>query len=140
MDKTIKLSEFARKRGIAYITAHRWYKAGKIPGAFQMDTGSVFVKDIAAEEQSVTAVIYARVSNQSRKAEMQYQVDRCKTFCAAKGLIVDKVFSEVASGMNDDRKKLWLMLDSKPKIIVVEHKDRLTRFGFNYRSFFVNCC
>ena len=34
--------------------------------------------------------------------------------------------------MNDTRKQLWLALDSSPTRIVVEHKDRLTRFGFTY--------
>jgi predicted site-specific integrase-resolvase len=47
-----------------------------------------------------------------------------------------KIFSflrrEVASGMNDNRAEFWKMLQSNPTIIVVENKDRLTRFGFNY--------
>ena len=36
------------------------------------------------------------------------------------------------SGMNDNRKELWKAIDSKPTRIIVENKDRLTRFGFNY--------
>jgi predicted site-specific integrase-resolvase len=34
--------------------------------------------------------------------------------------------------MNDNRAEFWKMLESNPTIIVVENKDRLTRFGFNY--------
>ena len=34
--------------------------------------------------------------------------------------------------MNDKRPKLLALLESKPTHIIVEHKDRLTRFGFNY--------
>jgi len=45
---------------------------------------------------------------------------------------VDRVFKEVASGMNDNRKELNKLLEIKYKYIVIEHKDRLTRFGFNY--------
>jgi putative resolvase len=59
-------------------------------------------------------------------------VKRCEDFCSAKGLIVEKVFKEIASGMNDKRKILIKMLETNPKIIVIENKDRLTRFGFNY--------
>ena len=43
------------------------------------------------------------------------------------------MIKEIGSGVNDNRKKLnkLLALD-EPLHIVVEHKDRLTRFGFNY--------
>jgi len=66
------------------------------------------------------------------------QVTRCEIFCQAKGLVVEKVYKEIASGMNDNRKQLKLLLDNNPKIIVVEHKDRLTRFGFNYLKLLLN--
>ena len=50
----------------------------------------------------------------------------------AKGWTVNKVYKEVASGMNDARKSLWDCIAQHPTRIVVENKDRLTRFGFNY--------
>jgi len=59
--------------------------------------------------------------------------DRLCAYCAAKGWKVHKVVKEVGSGINDGRKKLLAILaDPTVKIIVVEHKDRLTRFGFKY--------
>jgi hypothetical protein len=44
---------------------------------------------------------------------------------------VSRVITEVGSGINDTRKQ-WLSLlqDRMVRIIVVEHKDRFTRFGF----------
>ncbi len=63
---------------------------------------------------------------------MEYQVDRLKQFCLAKGYSIQKEYREVASGMNDNRPKFWKMLDSEPTLIIIENKDRLTRFGFNY--------
>lgn len=63
---------------------------------------------------------------------MEYQVDRIIKFAKAKGIVVDKVYKEVASGMNDNRKQLWKMLNSNPSKVIVENKDRLTRFGFSY--------
>ena len=40
---------------------------------------------------------------------------------------------EVGSGINDNRPKLEkLVTDKSYNRLVVEHKDRLTRFGFNY--------
>jgi predicted site-specific integrase-resolvase len=60
------------------------------------------------------------------------QTERCQAFCAAKGLVVEQTIKEIASGVNDKRSKLLSLFDKIPKRIVVEHKDRLTRFGFNY--------
>ena len=63
---------------------------------------------------------------------MEYQVDRIQKFAEGKGHSIDKIYKEVASGMNDSRKQLWKMIESKPKIIFIENKDRLTRFGYEY--------
>jgi putative resolvase len=76
--------------------------------------------------------VYARVSNQSRKKELEYQIERCTQFANAKGLPIEKTYKEIASGMNDNRREMWKMLESNPTTIIVENKDRLTRFGFNY--------
>ena len=54
-------------------------------------------------------------------------------YCAAKGYQVAVVVKEIGSGVNDTRVKLLkLLTDPTIGLIVVEHKDRLTRFGFNY--------
>ena len=53
-------------------------------------------------------------------------------YCAAKGDQVTAVVKEIGSGVNDARPKLLkLLTDPTIGLIVVEHKDRLTRFGFN---------
>lgn len=54
-------------------------------------------------------------------------------YCAAKGYQVTLVVKEIASGVNDSCPKLLrLFKDTSVTLIVVEHKDRLTRFGFHY--------
>ena len=64
---------------------------------------------------------------------MDSQADRLLQYCNAKGYKVHDIIKEVGSGLNDDRKKLIKILkDPSITKIVVEHKDRLTRFGFNY--------
>ena len=120
--------------GVTYVTAFRWFERGKLKNAFQTESSSIFVNipDDSVPLRKTNVVVYCRVSNQSRRKEMEFQVDRCVKFCNEKGLQVHKVFKEIASGMNDTRKKLWEMLEDNPTIIVVENKDRLTRFGFNY--------
>lgn len=127
----MKLSQYAKLKGVCYRTAYLWFKNGLIPNAKQMSTGTILVEG-DYETIKPKIVIYCRVSNHSRKEEMEYQVQRCKDYCLAKGYSIEKIYQEVASGMNDNRKQFWKMIESKPTVIVVEHKDRLTRFGFNY--------
>lgn len=126
----MKLSDWCRKQGICYMTGYKWFKSGKIPNAIQMDNGTILVQE--KEQKPERIVIYCRVSNQSRRKELNYQVDRCKKYCIVKGYQVHGIYKEVASGMNDNRKEFWKMIESNPTKIVVENKDRLTRFGFEY--------
>ena len=134
--REIKLSVYARKLGISYRTAHRWFKAGKIPG-YQADTGAIIVTDPLVVTIPATrpqkAAIYTRVSAAENKGNLEDQARRLSDYCAAKGYQVVAVVKEIGSGVNDTRPKLLkLLTDPTITLIVVEHKDRLTRFGFNY--------
>ena len=132
----MKLSVYARSLGISYRTAWRWFKAGKITG-FQADTGTIIVTEPTVVT-ATTAVhqkiaIYTRVSAAENKDDLEGQAKRLLDYCAAKGYQVSAVVKEIGAGVNDTRPKLLKLL-TNPSIglIVVEHKDRLTRFGFNY--------
>ncbi len=48
----MKLSAYADKVGVSYQTAHRWFKNGKIQGAYQIETGTVIVPDSAIPDIS----------------------------------------------------------------------------------------
>lgn len=129
----MKLSAWAKLQGINYHTAYKWFNKGLIPNAKQLPTGTILVSESKENQpQKSKIVIYARVSNHSRKKEIDYQIDRLKQFCLAKGYSIEKEYKEIASGMNDNRPQFWKMIDSEPTLIVIENKDRLTRFGFNY--------
>lgn len=128
----MKLSEWAKKNGLNYKTAWNLFKKGQLPvKSTQLISGTILVDESFNAIPSRT-VIYCRVSNHSRKTELDYQVDRCEDFCRVNGWSVDKTYKEIASGLNDERKEFWKVIDSKPSRIVVENKDRLTRFGFYY--------
>jgi putative resolvase len=135
----MKLSDWAKKQGITYRTAFSWFQAGKIPHKVeQMPTGTIIVHENIESNRKKFVVIYSRVSTYERKDCLIGQVDRCTTFANGKGLEINKVYKEIASGMNDKRTKLMKLLDTKPTHIIVEHKDRLTRFGFNYLEKLLN--
>jgi predicted site-specific integrase-resolvase len=131
----MKLSEYAKKTGISYQTAWRMWKRGQL-NAYQLPTGTVVVK-IEDEPTSVDliACIYARVSSAENKKNLEAQAQRLTNYAIARGYRIYKVVKEVGSGLNDNRKQLAkILVDDNYNILIVEHKDRLARFGTNYLS------
>jgi len=130
----MRLRAYAQWAGIRYETAWRWFKAGRIKGQ-QLDSGTIMVTEELNQhpERELIVVVYARVSANENRPNLESQAERLCAYCAAKGWKVHKVVKEVGSGVNDGRKKLLALLaDPTITVIVVEHKDRLTRFGFRY--------
>jgi putative resolvase len=131
----MKLKDYAAQQGISYRTAWRWWKLGKLPG-HQMDTGTILVdtdQERAASSNARRVAIYARVSSAANKPNLDSQAERLVAYCAAKGYQVGKIVKEIGSGVNDGRPKLLALLEDQAiGLIVVEHKDRATRFGFRY--------
>ncbi len=130
----MKLAHWAKKQGIAYKTAWLMFRRGQIKEAYQLPTGTIIVPiDIPQNKIKEYTVVYARVSSSKNKPNLEKQAERIAEFCRAKGWVVHQIVKECASGLNDRRPKLLSVLtDSKVTRIVVEHKDRLTRFGFHY--------
>jgi predicted site-specific integrase-resolvase len=128
----MKLSDYAKQQGVHYRTAWRWFHAGKLKGR-QLDTGTILIDEDEDESKPYRVAVYARVSSSENKSNLDAQADRLVAYCAAKGWQVSRVVKEVDSGINDARPKLLELLeDENVTVIVVEHKDRLTRFGYNY--------
>ncbi len=129
-----KLSDYAKEHGIHYKTAHVHFKKGLILGAYQLPTGTIVIPDNYQKPKSTNRTsVYARVNSSQNKKNLESQALRVSQFCSANGWIVSQVIKECASGLNDKRPKLMkLLLDKSINRIVVEHSDRLTRFGFNY--------
>ena len=132
----MKLSTWAKKQGISYKTAWRLWKTGKLPlPAEQLATGTIIVKEPEASYEAgpSSVVLYARVSSSDQKQDLDRQLSRLVEVVTSKGLKVVKVIKEIGSGLNGKRTKLLTILrDPNVKTIVVEHKDRLARFGFEY--------
>lgn len=128
----MKLSEWARRQGISYKTAWRWIRQGKMPVPFeQTPTGTILVKEPESASQCVA--LYARVSSADQKADLDRQIARLVAFANEQGWAVAKTVAEIGSGLNGRRPKLLRLLsDPTATTIVVEHRDRLMRFGFDY--------
>jgi len=135
----MKLSEYARKNSITYRAAFNHWKNGLLRGR-QLPTGTIVIDDIQEiEDLSNNVVLYARTSSSEDKDICEQQLTRLRDYSSAKGYKIIKEVKEIGSGLNDRRPKLEKILkeDGYSKIIV-EHKDRLARFGINYIEVLLN--
>lgn len=132
----MKLADYAKAIGISYQTAWRHFKAGKIPyPTKQLDSGTVIVdyNPNLTIQKAGKAAIYARVSSAENKDNLERQAERLVNYAMAKGYTVSHVVKEIGSGLNDNRKKLEKLLKQDDyQFLIVEHKDRLGRFGTHY--------
>jgi putative resolvase len=112
---------------------HRRYKVSDID-RINGDTP----KDLAAREGSRRVAVYCRVSSHEQKAkgDLERQSGRVLKHCIEQGYEVVEAFEEVGSGMNDHRPKLRRLFElvesGKIDKVIVEHKDRLCRFMFEF--------
>jgi len=127
--KTLK--QYAKEHGVAYRAAWNRFKLGKIEGAFQDEFGKILIPEKAVTNPYV--VCYARVSSSENRDNLDRQAERLVAYANAKGYKVKEIVKECGSGLNDSRRGLLRVLN-RPEVtrIIVEHKDRLTRFGFVY--------
>lgn len=129
----MKLRDWAELNSLSYRRTWDLFKAGKIPNARKLVSGSIVVDEVLPKNNISKVAIYARVSSSENKANLEKQADRLISYCNAKGWKVDKVVKEVGSGLNDNRRQLEkLLVDKSITKIVVEHSDRFSRFGMNF--------
>lgn len=80
--------------------------------------------------------IYARVSNTKQKNDLEHQIETIKNYMLSNGIEPNIIYSEIASGMNENRQQLNKLINDvishKIDTIYITYKDRLTRFGFDY--------
>ena len=91
-------------------------------------------------------VVYARVSTPKQKKDLENQAETLINYCNANGVKVDKVYKDIASGMNFDRKQFRSMLEDvlnyRISSIYITYKDRFSRISFDmYERLFLeyNC-
>ncbi|MGC8903857.1 IS607 family transposase [Thermus sp.] len=124
----MKLSDWARKQGVSYLTAWRWFKSGKLPvPARQLPSGTILVEEPLPEGRTV---LYARVSSADQNEDLERQVERLKAFAQAQGWAGYEVVAEVGSATRKKRRLLQVLADPGVSRIVVEKRSHLSRFGF----------
>jgi len=137
--------QLAERIGISFTTLKRWIYAGKIHAVktvgrrYRIPESEIF--RLAGVEPKLPinkVILYARVSGseQVKDGDLKQQLTHLKQYAKEHKYNVVEEVKEVGSGLNDKRPKLRRIMrqlyDGKADAIVVEYKDRLTRFGFNY--------
>lgn len=109
------------------------WKLGQLPiPADQLPTGTIIVHPNKAPAEGKVA-LYARVSSSDQKNDLEAQMGRLVTFATGQSLTVGAAVSEIGSGLNGRRPKLMkLLADQQYTAVIVEHRDRLMRFGVEY--------
>ena len=130
----MNLRDWVLSQGIHPQAAHRWYRAGTLPVPARKVGQLILVGDLESQlPASKSAVIYARVASVDQKADLDRQVARVLTWATEHGYSIDRVVTEVGSALNGHRRKfLSLLKDPEVDTILVEHRDRLCRFGAEY--------
>jgi len=134
----LKSKEVLRLLQISRVTLTRYVKSGrvrvkKLPNGYY-DYNEDDVYKLIGKEYSRKNVIYARVSTNKQKNDLQNQIDNIRQFMSANGIVVDEVYSDIASGMNLDRKGFLKLLedieDNKIAKVYITYKDRLARLSY----------
>lgn len=138
-----KPKDFSKLLNVSVKTLQRWdndgiLKAHRSPTNRRYYTYDQYLqfKGIKKENDIRKIVIYARVSTKKQKDNLKNQIAFLQQFCNAKGMIVDECIEEFGSGLNYNRKKwnqlLIDVMEQKIKTIVISHKDRFVRFGYDW--------
>jgi putative resolvase len=129
----MKLAEWARANGVHPQTAYRWFRQGTMPvPARRLPSGTILV-DTPGNPPGERVVLYARVTAYDQRADLDRQVARLTAWATGQGMVVADVVREVGAGVNGKRPRLRrLLADPHATTIVVEHQDRLARFGVEH--------
>lgn len=112
-----------------------YLKATKLPtGHFDYDADDVYRMKNGKEERK--NVVYARVSTYKQKNDLKNQVNELEEYALANGFELNNVFQDIASGISFENRKqffdlLDLVIQGKVKRVLITHKDRLSRVGFD---------
>ena len=140
MDKWLSSKEFRNKYRISSATLWRRVHVGTVKTKELY--GTTYYLDEDPSSEASMNVIYCRVSNTKQQVDLKRQETILREYCVSNGIIPDKVITDIASGMNENRKGLQeligLVKDGKVKTLYVSYKDRLTRFGFDYFVYLFN--
>ena len=142
-----KPNQFAKMISVSVSTLRRWdnenilkARRTKANHRYYTDEDIQGFKDQKQQDKKRLNLVYCRVSSANQRDDLKSQQLAMEQFCLAKGLAIDEYLYEIGGGMNFKRP---IFLDIMKKIeneevetLVIAHKDRLCRFGFEFFEHF----
>lgn len=147
MDKLYSISKTAKILDVTPKTLRIWDKENKLKPVLtngghrrykESDINKILGNEETQEEKKEVCVTYARVSSQKQKVsgDLDRQSQRLSEYCAKHNLYVEHIIKDCGSGLNDKRSGFAqltdLVIKGKVNKVIIEHKDRLTRFQYNF--------
>ena len=128
----MRLTDWGRQYGLDPRVTWRMMKEGRLPPDLVVErVGRIHYVLLPDDGVKLRTVLYARVSGGDQSGALVRQAERLQKHARRQDWVVDEVVMETGSGLNGRRAKLLRVLRAKgPLRLVVEHRDRLTRFGF----------
>lgn len=134
------ISKFAQLVGVTVKTLQRWDRAGKLK-ALRTSTNRRYYTDthldeiLTRPETPRKTVCYCRVSSQAQRNDLKNQREVLEQFLLTRGIANAEFISEIGDGLNFSRplflNLIFDILDHRVARLIVAHKDRLARFGFD---------
>ena len=146
MDKLYSISKTAEILDVTPKTLRIWDKEGKLKPVLtkgghrrykESDINVLIGIDYNDDNKCVCAT-YARVSSQKQKNSggLDRQSQRLSEYCAKHNLYIEYIIKDCGSGLNDKRngfvKLTDLIINGKINKVIIEHRDRLTRFQYYF--------
>ena len=141
MDKAYAPREFGKLIGRTTQTLQRWdrlgiLKAHRTPTDRRYYTHDQYLQIIGQKAKEQKIMVYCRVSSAGQKGDLESQKKAVEQFCIAAGKPVGLWLQDIGSGLNYQRKNFVLLMEmvehGEVSEIVIAHKDRLVRFGYEW--------
>ena len=154
MKNTYNIAQAAKYLGFKVKTLQKWDREGRLIPAFRTKTNRrVYTQSqlnefigLRTQDTRIRIIAYCRVSSTAQKPDLANQLEVIKEYCIKAGLSEVEYVSEIGGGLNFERKKFLEIMDAveryEVKMLIIAHKDRLARFGFEYFRHFLtkhNC-
>jgi putative resolvase len=143
MDNIYSPKEFGKLIGRTTNTLQKWDREGKLKAHRSPTTNRRYYthdqylayRGLVAQEQGLT-IAYTRVSGVAQKPDLANQIKALETYCKSQSIRVDEWLSDIGSGLNYKRKQFNRLMElielGQVRRLVIAHRDRLVRFGYEY--------
>ena len=136
----VSIGKVCELLGISLSTAYRWIKSGKLTEEFRtlgnhrrFNLSSIHSQFIPSSNNNKLTVLYSRVSSHDQKQDLITQQSKLLHFAKINNFNNIKLISDLGSGLNFKKSGLNLLLQliltQQIQTLIINHKDRLLRFG-----------